>query len=190
MAVNKGYLSSNKTVAGDEAYTPFYAVVPLIKYLRTSSYKTIWCPFDEEWSAYVQLLREQDFTVIRSSLSDGKDFFKYEPNEPYDIIISNPPFSKKNEVLQRVDDLGKPFALLLPMNSLQGAKRFDVFERGIQLLSFDQRIGFHNPEMMELPVEGNSFASAYFCRDFLPKDLIVERLYKYNRPLSDIKNSK
>ena len=183
--LNKGYLSSNKTTAGDEAYTPFYAVTPVLKYLKMRGYQTVWCPFDEEWSAYVRLLREHKFTVIRSSLSDGKDFFEYEPNEPYDIIISNPPFSKKNEVLRRVNDLRKPFALLLPMNSLQGKARFDIFEQGIQLLSFDQRIGFHNPQMMLTPVEGNSFSSAYFCRDFLPKDLIVERLHKYSRPLTD-----
>lgn len=121
--------------------------------------------------------------MIRSSLSEGKDFFEYEPEEPYDVIISNGPFSKKDAILRRLDKIGKPFAILLPMNSLQGKSRFDVFERGIQILSFDQRIGFHSAESMETPVEGSPFASAYFCRDFLPRDLIVERLIKYNRPL-------
>ena len=181
--LNVGYLTANKTASGDEMYTPFYACAPLVKYLENSNYKNIWCPFDEEWSAYVQTFREEGFNVIRSSLSDGKDFFQYEPNEPYDIIISNPPFSKKDKVLSRLDELRHPFAILLPLNSLQGKSRFDVFKNGIQLLSFDKRIGFHTPKSMVSPVEGSPFASAYFCRDFLPRDLIVEMLDKYDRPL-------
>ena len=181
--LNIGYLTSNKTASGDEMYTPFYACAPLVKHLKNSNYKNIWCPFDEEWSAYVQTFREEEFNVIRSSLSDGKDFFQYEPDEPYDVIISNPPFSRKDEVLCRLDELGKPFVILLPLNSLQGKSRFSVFKNGIQLLSFDQRIGFHTQKSMASPVEGSPFASAYFCRDFLPRDLIVETLDKYDRPL-------
>ena len=187
--LNIGYLTSDTTASGDEMYTPFYAVAPLVKHLKNSGYKTIWCPFDEEWSAYVRTFKEEGFNVIRSSLSDGKDFFQYEPDEPYDIIISNPPFSKKDEVIRRLDELGKPFAILLPLNSLQGKSRFDVFKNGIQLLSFDQRIGFHTPKSMKTPLEGSPFASAYFCRDFLLRDLIVEKLDKYDRPLIEEETS-
>lgn len=187
--LNVGYLTSDTTASGDEMYTPFYAVAPLVKHLKNSGYKTIWCPFDEEWSAYVRTFREEGFNVIRSSLSDGKDFFQYEPDEPYDVIISNPPFSKKDEVIRRLDELGKPFAILLPLNSLQGKSRFDVFKNGIQLLSFDQRIGFHTSKSMTEPVEGSPFASAYFCRDFLLRDLIVEKLDKYDRALIEEKKT-
>ena len=95
--LNVGYLTSDTTASGDEMYTPFYAVTPIVKHLKNSGYKTIWCPFDEEWSAYVRRFREEGFNVIRSSLSDGKDFFEYEPDESYDVIISNPPFSKKRQ---------------------------------------------------------------------------------------------
>lgn len=188
--LNIGYLTSDTTASGDEMFTPFYAVTPLVKYLKLSGYKTVWCPFDEEWSAYVRTFRDEGFNVIRSSLYEGKDFFEYEPDKSYDVIISNGPFSKKDAVLRRLDALGKPFAILLPLNSLQGKSRLDVFEKGIQLLSFDQRVGFHSADSMETPVEGSPFASAYFCRDFLPRDLIVERLIKYDRPLSEGEASK
>ena len=33
MAINIGYLTANKTSAGDEVYTPFYAVEPLMEFL-------------------------------------------------------------------------------------------------------------------------------------------------------------
>ena len=116
MAINIGYLTCDRTSAGDEAYTPFYAVEPLLEFVPKD--KVIWCPFDEEWSAYYQLLTENGYEVVRSSLKEGQDFFSYEPNA-WDILISNPPFSKKNDVLKRAFDFGKPFALLLPVNSIQ-----------------------------------------------------------------------
>lgn len=181
MALNIGWLTSNRTESGDEVLTPFYAVKPLLKYV--SKDKVIWCPFDEKWSAFYQTFIENGYTVIRSSLAEGQDFFTYEPQEHYDIIISNPPFSKKDKVLKRLDKLGKPFMILLPMNSLQGKTRYEVFKNGIQLLAFDARVDYHTHFNFETYTKGNHFASAYFCRNILPKDLIIEKLEKYERPL-------
>ena len=53
MALNTGVLTSNRTADGDEQYTPFYACDPIVKYIPKDW--TIWCPCDEEWSAYVRL---------------------------------------------------------------------------------------------------------------------------------------
>ena len=72
----------------------------------------------------------------------------------------------------------------MPLNSLQGETRFDVcFKNGIQILAFSSRIGFHSLHKMDKPKEGSPFASAYFCRDVLPKDLIIENINKYSKPL-------
>lgn len=122
------------------------------------------------------------YQTVRSHIDEGQDFFEYEPDN-YDVIISNPPFSIKDKILQRLYELDKPFAILLPLNSLQGKSRYKFFEQGIQILSFDQRIGYHNINNMDVPVEGSPFATAYFCRDILPKDLIIEKIEKYNCPL-------
>lgn len=89
MPINKGYLTSDRTSAGDEVYTPFYAVEPLAEFIPKD--KVIWCPFDEEWSAFYQFFRDNGYNVVRSSLKEGYDFFHYEP-EQWDIMISNPPF--------------------------------------------------------------------------------------------------
>lgn len=182
MSLNKAYLTSNRTASGDEVFTPFYAVEPLLKYIPKD--KVIWCPFDEEWSAYYQMFTENGYKVIRSSIIEGQDFFTYEPEEHYDIIVSNPPFSKKDEILKRLNDLGKPFIILLPANSIQGSKRYKTcFKNGIQMLCFDFRVDYHTNFNFDTYTKGNHFASAYFCRDILPKDLIVEHLEKYERPL-------
>lgn len=184
MPNNIGYLTSDKTESGDEIYTPYYGVEPLLKYI--SKDKIIWTCCDCEWSAFYNLFKENGYRVIRSSLSEGQDFFEYEPNESYDIIITNPPFSKKDKILKRLYELNKPFAILLPMNSLQGQSRYKYFKNGIQLLAFDKRISFHSNGDMVNFTKGSPFASAYFCNNVLPKDLILEELVEYERPL--IKN--
>lgn len=122
------------------------------------------------------------YNVVRSHIDDEQDFFKYEPDD-YDIIVSNPPFTIKDKILERLYELEKPFAILLPLNSLQGQSRFKYFEQGLQLLSFDQRIGYHNVNSMDKTVEGSPFATAYFCRNLLPRDLIIEKLGKFDRSL-------
>lgn len=179
MALNIGYLTSDKE--DDSLFTPFYVVDHIVKYIPKD--KKIWCPFDiEEWSAFSVRLRECGYKVTSSHISTGHDFFKYEPDD-YDIIVSNPPFSIKDKILERLYSFNKPFAVLLPLNSLQGKTRYKYFSQGIQILSFDARISYHDREHMDKPVKGSPFATAYFCRDVLPKDLIVEKLVTYDRPL-------
>ena len=134
MALNTGYLTASKTDKSNENYTPYYAVEQIIKYLPKD--KIMWCPFDEEWSSFYNLLKEHGFNVVRSSLSEGQDFFTYEPDR-WDIIVSNPPFNIKDKILERLYSFNKPFAVILPMNSLQGKTRYKYFSQGIQLLSFD-----------------------------------------------------
>lgn len=179
MALNKGILTADTTEKGDEAYTPFYAVEPIIKYIDREL--TVWCPFDQKWSAFVQMLEARGNKVIYSHLENGEDFFKFEP-ENYDLIVSNPPFSKKDQVLKRLRELDKPFAMLLPLATLQGQKRFDDLE-GCQALIFDKRIGFHTKGNMKQTTEQNSAATIYICKEILPKDLIFEKLVKYEKPL-------
>jgi len=180
MAFNVGYLTSNRTSKGDEVYTPFYAVEPILEFLPKN--KKIWCPFDEEWSAFFQLLTERGFNVVRSSLNERQDFFKYEPKN-WDILVSNPPFSKKDEVLKRTFSFSKPFALLLPVHSIQSRQRFEIFQNQIQLLVFDKRINYHADGNMQDTKKGNPFGSAYFCRNLLPTKLEMRKLIEYQRPL-------
>lgn len=145
---------------------------------------TVWTPFDRDWSAFYQSFKWGGYSVTRSDISDGLDFFSYEPPQ-YDIIVSNPPFTQKDAVLKRLYELKKPFAVLLPLNSLQSVDRYQFFKQGIQILAFDKRIAFHSPQSMRDYKKGVSFATAYFCRDILPRDLILEELTEYEKPLKE-----
>ena len=108
MPINKGYLTAKTDKASDEVYTPMYAVTPIIKHLKNKKENaTVWCPFDEEDSNYVIGLKNAGFKVIATHIKNNQNFFEYEPDEEYDFIVSNPPFSIKDDILKRLSDIGK-----------------------------------------------------------------------------------
>lgn len=172
MPINKGYLTAKTDKASDQVYTPSYAVKPIIKYIKPGS--IVWCPFDTIDSAYVEELNAAGFTVIYSHIDNGQNFFEYEPDE-YDVIISNPPFSIKDDILRRLDELDKPYAMLMPLPALQGQKRFKYL-KGSQALIFDKRINYFKDLKTKEIQKGISFASIYICKNFLPSDLLFEEL--------------
>ena len=173
--INKRYLTAKTNKASDEVYTPKYAVEPILKYLNQKD--IVWCPFDKEDSEYVKLIRQNGNYVIFSHIDDKENhnFFEYEPKESYDVIISNPPFSIKDDIIKRLYELNKSYALLLPIPSLQGQKRFP-FMKDCQALIFDKRINYYTDIEKKEIQKGVSFGSFYLCRKFLPRDLIFEEL--------------
>ena len=182
MPLNTGYLTAKTDKTSDEVYTPEYAVKPLIKYIEKFREKTgkkeiiIWCPFDTQDSKYVIILSQlPGVKVLYSHIDNGQNFFCYEPDEAYDIIISNPPFSCKDDVLKRLYELNKPYAILLPIPTLQGQSRFPYLQ-DIQYLGFDKRINFYKDKEMRQTQNGVAFGCCYLCKGFLPKDLIIEKL--------------
>ena len=71
----------------------------------------------------------------------------------------------------------------LRVNSIQGKKRFEIFQNKIQMLVFDARVDYHTNGNLETYTKGNHFGSAYFCRDFLPSKLELRKLNKYEKEL-------
>ena len=88
----------------DEFYTPNYAIEPLLKHLKPSSF--IWCPFDTHESNFVKMLINAGHNVHWTHIEAGMDFFTEEPPKGIDYIISNPPYSIKHEVFERLFKLG------------------------------------------------------------------------------------
>lgn len=129
-----------------------------------------------EYSEYVKIFKQAGFKVIYSHIDNGENFFYYEPEENYDVIISNPPFSQKDDVLKRLYELNKPYAMLLPIPSLQGQARFPYLKDDLQYLGFDKRINYYMNKDFTQVQKGVSFGSCYLCKHFLPKDLIIEEL--------------
>lgn len=150
----------------DECYTPAYAVKPILKYIKKDA--IVWCPFDTSESEFVKLISKQN-KVIFSHISEGKDFFEYEP-DVWDVIISNPPFTNKRKYFERALSFNKPFALIMSNTWLNDAAPKQLFkERDLQLLMFDKRIKYNDENKI-------TFSSSYYCWAFLPKQIIMETL--------------
>lgn len=161
----------------DECYTPRYGVEPLLDYMEPYRDKIIWCPFDTSESEFVKVFTENGYNVTYSHISQGQDFYKYEP-EKWDVMISNPPFSNKADIFRRALSFNKPFALLMTIVWLNDATPAKVFKgKQLQILSFDERMTFKNRHL-----EKNiNFLSAYFCWNFLPESFIFSSFRNRNQ---------
>lgn len=164
------WLNSNSFNEKDEYYTPKILVLPILKYVKPKS--TVWCPFDTDSSEFVINLREHGHTVIATHIWNDQDFFEIDvPN--CDYIISNPPFTRKLDIFERLYKIGKPFAMVmgLPILNYQEVGTF-FLDKEIQLLIVDKKVSF----------DGNtaSFNNSYFCHKFLPKDLMFVSLEHNN----------
>ena len=155
----------------DEFFTPEYALKPLLPFLKKD-----WTIWECAWGGgtLAKHLKKFGFKVKKIKTNF------LEPSNPlrdyilgfddFDIIITNPPYSKKDEFLKRAYELGRPFALLMPLTALEGIKRGALFSKhGIQLIIPNRRINFITPSGKG---SGAWFQVAWFCYKLnLPKDL-------------------
>ena len=156
----------SKRGAFDELYTPDIAIQMIIPYIP-KHIKTVWeCTAHEE-SKIVNILRNCGYEVISTHIKDGYNFFNYVPKH-FDMTITNPPYSLKDDFLARGFQLGKPFMFLLPLTTLEGSKRSKMFrENKIQLIIPDKRFNF-KPEKNS----GAWFQTSWFTYGLnLEKDL-------------------
>jgi len=161
----------------DEFYTPPYAIFPLVKYLKKGA--TVWCPFDSSRSWFVILLRAYGFEVLPTHLADGVDFFSCAVPD-CDYIISNPPYSRKGDVLDRLFLTGKSFAMLVGVVGLfESQKRFQMFKNNdFELMYFNKRIAYFKSYDEQSPSLNPPFSSVYVCKGILPKQMVFEELDK------------
>jgi len=155
----------------DEYYTPAYALDPLLPYLLKGA--TIW---EGAWGRghLAGHLKQAGFRVAGSP---KMDFLQEQPRR-WDILVTNPPYSqpRKDEFIARAYSLGKPFALLLPIDALSGEYRHQFYrERGLELLVPNRRIDFIVDGEQ---TDAANFATAWFCWRLLPERLICVDLAK------------
>lgn len=161
----------------DEFYTPLYAIKPIEKHLSRCS--TIWCPFDTEESNFVKYFRSKGHTVIATHLETGTDFFACETPD-CDYIISNPPYSLKTEVLERLFSIGKPFAMLVGVVGLfESQKRFEMFrDNKFEIMYFNRRVAYFKDYNEQKPSLNPPFSSVYVCHKVLTPPLVFEEIEK------------
>jgi len=119
-----------------------------------------------------RILTKMGFDVIHKDV----DFFE---NDLGEVLISNPPFSIKKEVLIRLKELGKPFIMIMPsstINTQYMRKLFADNKDPIQIIIPRKRIQFI--KLVDgKPVENQrracNFDCFYYCWKInLPRDII------------------
>lgn len=126
--------------------------------------KIIWSPFycDGKQKEY---FAEMGFDIIH----EDKDFFSYTPE--YDIIIDNPPFSKKKEVFKKLHELDKPFMILCSSVLMTSMPFFKMFKDNLQVIIPLKKISCSNLNK-DKPFNFNWGIYVYCYKMNLPRDII------------------
>ena len=93
--------------------------------------------------------------------------------EDIDYIISNPPYSRKDEVYKRLFEIGKPWAMLVNLQGLcDSKKRAALFaEYSIEVMYVYPRIKYIKDSVQ---TKVNIFQSGYVCHNVLPSQLQIK----------------
>lgn len=109
----------------DEWYTSRSTVESMLDVFPCNNNDVVLCPFDSEKSQFVKVLKERGHKVIY-----GVTDFLDKEREPYsfDCIYTNPPFSTKNDVIERCIATGKKCTIVLPLDCLGGVRRHMLYK--------------------------------------------------------------
>lgn len=151
----------------DEWYTPKEAVKIILPFIKPMS--RVLCPFDTSKSEFVINLIEQGHEVTFSHIDTGTDFFNISKPD-VDYIISNPPFSKRDAILERLYEWKIPFAMVFNANGL-----FDSKTRSTLAKTYGAEVIYMYPRVRFIDTDGNKnsppFQSCYWCYKMIPEKL-------------------
>jgi len=150
----------------DDYMTPKYAWEHIKQYIPEN--KVIWEAFYGDGSSG-EYLKELGFDVIHEPV----DFFE---NDLGEIIISNPPFSKAKQIMERLLYLDKPFIIILPSSKINTSYFREWKDKNIQIIIPRKRIHFNKLVNGKTPDNWKNscnFDCFYYCYKInLPKDIL------------------
>lgn len=74
-------------------------------------------------------LKEATISVYHSTQKKSNFYKVITKDYEYDYLITNPPYSNKDEIIERCIESGKPCVLVLPIESLGGVKRHALYKK-------------------------------------------------------------
>lgn len=150
---------SKTFIKHDDYMTPKYVWENINQYIDKT--KIIWEAFygDGDSGKFLSELG------CKKVIHKKSDFFKYTPK--YDILISNPPFSKTKEIIERLAELDKPFIIILPASKINTSFfRNNFMNKGLQIIIPRKRIHFVKKINGKIPENWKnacSFDCFYYC---------------------------
>ena len=155
----------------DDYMTPNHAWEDIKHFIPKD--KIIWEAFYGDGESGKYLKEKMNLNIIHEPI----DFFDNDTLPEYDMILSNPPFSKSKEVFQRLKELDKPFIIICPFSKINTSYvRENYKNQKLQIIIPRKRIHFMK-HIDGKPVEGwkkaCNFDCFYYCYKMnLPNDIM------------------
>jgi hypothetical protein len=163
--------------------TPPYALAPMIPYLKALEQKhydnhlafTIWEPacgtgmLSDELSSNNFSVFSTDIESNFVDLNALADFFTKHPIDSQ-FQLTNPPYGIKAKWIIRSFELGTPFALLVPVETLAITRLHPYFKKyGFEVMLLDNRIDFKMPDIDNWLDSSSQFPTMWLCHGILPE---------------------
>lgn len=142
----------NCKIDKDHVATPRWVVESIYNLIDIKSFHSCWFPFDNYDSQFKLKADELglNYKATHKFDSEENDFFTTQPPKDCELMISNPPFSKQNKILERTfklidEGLIKSFALLFPLSTLETpfrAKLYEQYKDKLSVVVLKHRVKF------------------------------------------------
>lgn len=171
----KAIRAASKTAKYDSCQTPPYAVEPLLPFLKPQW--TIWEPACGE-GLLQRALEAAGRRVVGTDYLTGHDFFDH--IEESDVVVTNPPYSIKYDWLERCYQLCRPFALLVPVETIGAASAQRLMAAyGAEILLLNRRVNFKMPNA-GWSGGGAQFPVLWLCWQLLPAPIMYGSIVQQN----------
>jgi len=116
----------------DDYNTPKYVWKMLLDYLDLDKNTTIYEPFFSNGvsKTYLQQLG------FNNVIHENEDFFENYVRYGYDIILSNPPYTIKRNILKILYKIDKPFVLIMPTSIINKLYIKSIFGENIDKIQY------------------------------------------------------
>jgi len=153
----------------DDFDTPLYVWKMLLDYLDLGKNTIIYDPFYNNGKSKSYLGKLGYNNVIH----ENTDFFQNYEKYKYDIILSNPPYSIKQNILKVLHQIDKPFVLIVPTAIISKLYVKNIFGNDIDKIQYivpNRRLQF---EINGYNQKRIPFDTIFFCYKLqLHKDII------------------
>jgi hypothetical protein len=153
--------TNTKVKLQDDYDTPKIAFEIIFKYIKIGDKDIVYAPFYNTGNLS-HILTELKINHIH------KDINFFTNKEQFDYIIDNPPYSIKHKILEHCLLLGKPFALLLRIDTLERQYFKRLFDgKDWTVIIPNKRIKFDNS------INSPAISTAWFCFGFALDNQII-----------------
>ena len=155
-----GKLIPSNSKRDDCVQTPLNYVKVITEHFKPQGKILEPCRGDGVWYDFLKGYIQKGHTLDWCEIHEGEDFMDYDGK--VDWIITNPPYSKMRNFMQKAMEVSNNIVFLTSINHLWLKARLrDVFERGFGIKEI---VIFNTPK--NFPQSGFQFGCFYLCKNY------------------------